>query len=172
MKADVRLSIDLIDENDPIWENMDTLGVSVMKGLSYADQTYIWVIDNGFTLPPTNHALTVGLERIELDIEPTAAIVDLLPGQVPTNAQDYSLSGIRAPYELSIESSNVQCPDPSLWGDKDPRSESSEIDPVEFLRGSVMCDIRQIHSWLLTCHTSMQLSILLRVIMFFHRYTT
>ena len=132
MKADVRLTVDLIDENDPIWTNMDTLGVSVMKGLSYADQTYIWVIDNGFTLPPMNHALTVGLEKIELDIEPTAVIGNLLPGEVPT---DYSLSGIRAPYEISIESSNVQCPDPSVWGDKDPRSESSEDRPCGISAG-------------------------------------
>lgn len=135
MKADVRLTIDLINQNDPIWANMDTLGVSVIKGLSYADQTYIWVIDNGFTLPPMNHALTVGLERIEFDIEPTAAIGNLLPGQNPTDPSDYSLSGIRAPYEISIESSNVQCPDPSVWGNKDPRSETSENRPCGISAG-------------------------------------
>ena len=112
--------------NDPDWNQMDTLVVSLIKAFAYSGEdtilalgdgeTYIWVVDSRFTVPPEEFTLRVGIERLYFDI--TGASADLI-GSLLTGilGPDVDQSGITfasisAPYAIEISNpGGGDCPE-------------------------------------------------------------
>ena len=81
-----------IDANDPLWDDMAFLEVSLLKGFAFDftvqdSESYSIVIDTRFTQPPHEFRVGVGLDRITFEIADTVTdvtqlLLDLLGGEV------------------------------------------------------------------------------------------
>ncbi len=102
-----------LDQDDPLWDSLQHLEISLMKGLAFDitlddSESYAIVIDTRFTQPPHEFTLGVGIERIEFNIAPqdlATFLLSLLIGTV--NSSDFSLSSITAPYSVQINNPNA-----------------------------------------------------------------
>ncbi|MDP6703081.1 MAG: hypothetical protein QF760_00945 [Candidatus Thalassarchaeaceae archaeon] len=115
--------------NDPDWDDLDSLQVSIIKAMSYSGtdsilalgegESYIWVIDSRFTTVPYDFEFEVGIERFYFDI--SSAGLDLISiltlGIFNTGTDEVIESGIKfaaisSPYSLRMENSGQSdCPD-------------------------------------------------------------
>ncbi|MEE3315952.1 MAG: hypothetical protein VX184_03825 [Candidatus Thermoplasmatota archaeon] len=102
--------------NDPDWNQMDNLVVSLIKAFAYSGQdtilalgegeTYVWVVDSRFTVPPEEFTLRVGIERLYFDI--TGASVDLVNSILfgifnpDLDQSGITFASISAPYAIEI----------------------------------------------------------------------
>jgi hypothetical protein len=126
-------AVSALNINDPLWNELEHLEVSLMKGLAFDitlsnSESYAIVVDTRFTQPPADVTLGVGIERISFDISsaiafPQQFIASLLLGNV--NSSDLSLTGITAPY--SVRLSNPNAPGSS---DQTDCSETLNYNPV------------------------------------------
>ena len=108
-------AVSAMNINDPLWNELEHLEVSLMKGLAFDitlsnSESYAIVIDTRFTQPPADVTLGVGIERISFDITsaialPQEFIASLLLGNV--NSSDLSLTGITAPYAVRLTNPNA-----------------------------------------------------------------
>lgn len=128
------------DTDDPVWNSMGTLRVSLFKQFTYSESlffgsegpSYIWVIDTLHTIPPEDTSVEVGLERVWFDIADSAlsGINGLTLGLLGTLA-GIDLSGIQlvsisSPYAIHLETlGSTLCPD-----SYDPSTDASD-NPVE-----------------------------------------
>ena len=67
--------VSAIDQSDPLWDSLEHLEVSLMKGLAFDitfddSETYALVVDTRFTQPPHEFTVGVGIERIEFNVNP------------------------------------------------------------------------------------------------------
>ncbi len=75
----IEFRVEVIDENDAMWQDMRSLEVSLMKSFAYginpfeSGESYVWLIDSHFTIPPTDWALQVGFERFWFDLSSAGA---------------------------------------------------------------------------------------------------
>ena len=79
-EAGISYSVKLLDssQNDPDWNQLDSLQVSLIKAFAYSGpdsilalgegETYVWVVDSRFTTQPNDFTLRVGIERFYFDI--------------------------------------------------------------------------------------------------------
>ena len=106
--------------SDPDWENLESLTVSLVKAFTYSDsgtilnlgegETYVWVIDSRFTMPPNDFTFEVGIERFFFDISEAAlgfgqALLTLLTlglGDSPSES-GISFAAISSPYSLRFD---------------------------------------------------------------------
>ena len=126
-------AVSALNINDPLWNELEHLEVSLMKGLAFDitlsnSESYAIVVDTRFTQPPADVTLGVGIERISFDITsaialPQQFITSLLLGTV--NSSDLALTGITAPY--SVRLSNPDAPGGSQQTDC---SETLNYDPA------------------------------------------
>ncbi len=108
-------AVNALNINDPLWDELEHLEVTLMKGLAFDitlsdSESYAVVIDTRFTQPPADVTLGVGIERISFDIAGTFASVGqlglaLLTGQV--NSSDLALTGVTAPYAVRLSNPNA-----------------------------------------------------------------
>ena len=108
-------AVSALNINDPLWNELEHLEVSLMKGLAFDitlsnSESYAIVIDTRFTQPPADVKLGVGIERISFDITnaialPQQFLASLLLGNV--NSSDLSLTGITAPYAVRLTNPNA-----------------------------------------------------------------
>ena len=108
-------AVSALNLNDPLWNELEHLEVSLMKGLAFDitlsnSESYAIVVDTRFTQPPADVTLGVGIERISFDITnalalPQEFIASLLLGNV--NSSDLSLTGITAPYAVRLTNPNA-----------------------------------------------------------------
>ena len=107
--------IDYLNENDPIWDELAHMEVSLLKGLAFDSaiqdsQSYALVLDTRLTQPPNNFRVEVGIQEFRFSISNTignifALLTDFLTGgSLPANA--VSLTSVSAPYSISIRNSN------------------------------------------------------------------
>ena len=126
-------AVNALNINDPLWNELEHLEVTLMKGLAFDitlsnSESYAIVVDTRFTQPPSDVTLGVGIERISFDITsaialPTQFITALLLGNV--NSSDLALTGITAPY--SVRLSNPNAPGST---DQTDCSETMNYDPA------------------------------------------
>ena len=112
--------VDQIDPNDPLWDDMASLDVSLLKGFAFdatiRDSTaYTIVIDTRFTQPPNEFRVGVGLQRMTFDIQGafndvTSLLLGLATGGISDGT--FSLTSISAPYAITIQ--NPDAPGGSL----------------------------------------------------------
>ena len=110
-----------LNQNDPLWNELAHLEVSLMKGLAFDitfddSESYAIVIDTRFTQPPSEFSLGVGIQKMTFDINAvfTSAfqlIAALIGGQI--NSSELTLTSVSAPYAVRIvnpnhDSSNLQ----------------------------------------------------------------
>ncbi|DAC46678.1 MAG TPA: hypothetical protein D7H92_06215 [Candidatus Poseidoniales archaeon] len=108
-------AVSALNINDPLWNELEHLEVSLMKGLAFDitlsnSESYAIVVDTRFTQPPADVTLGVGIERISFDITsaialPQQFITSLLLGTV--NSSDLALTGITAPYSVRLSNPNA-----------------------------------------------------------------
>ena len=107
--------IDYLNENDPIWDELANMEVSLLKGLAFdsaiqESQSYALVLDTRLTQPPNNFRVEVGIQEFRFSISSTIAnigglLTDFLTGgALPANA--VSLTSVSAPYSISVRNSN------------------------------------------------------------------
>ena len=110
-----------LNQNDPLWNELAHLEVSLMKGLAFDitlddSESYAIVIDTRFTQPPSEFSLGVGIQKMTFDLNAayTSAlqlIAALIGGQL--NASELALTSVSAPYAVRVvnpnhDSSNLQ----------------------------------------------------------------
>ena len=107
--------IDYLNENDPIWDELAHMEVSLLKGLAFdstiqESQSYALVLDTRLTQPPNNFRVEVGIQEFRFSISSTIANIGALlqdfvtGGALPANA--VSLTSVSAPYSISVRNSN------------------------------------------------------------------
>lgn len=107
--------IDYLNENDPIWDELAHMEVSLLKGLAFDSaiqdsQSYALVLDTSLTQPPNNFRVEVGIQEFRFSISNTignafSQLTDFLTGgALPADA--LSLTSVSAPYSISIRNTN------------------------------------------------------------------
>ena len=108
--------IDYLNENDPIWDELAHMEVSLLKGLAFdsaiqESESYALVLDTRLTQPPNNFRVEVGIQEFRFSISNTIGnifglLTDFLTGgALPANA--LSLTSVSAPYSIAIRNSNA-----------------------------------------------------------------
>ena len=123
----ITYSVDVLDSSttDPMWDEVDTLQVSLIKAFAYSSpdsilalgdgESYIWVVDSSFNTMPNQFSLEVGIERVFFNA--SAVMQDLIQAILNIFSSNFdgtgmTLIGISAPYSISVDSSNMDtCPD-------------------------------------------------------------
>jgi hypothetical protein len=121
-------SVKVLDTTDPIWDSLQHLQVSLMKGLAFDitlddSESYGIVIDTRFTQPPYDFTLGIGIERIEFDVTAQNLIGLLFSTLVNSlNSSDLALTSISAPFSVKISNKNApgsnkqtNCEDPEYF---------------------------------------------------------
>ena len=107
--------VDYLNENDPIWDELAHMEVSLLKGLAFDSaiqdsQSYALVLDTSLTQPPNNFRVEVGIQEFRFSISNTignafSQLTDFLSGgSLPADA--LSLTSVSAPYSISIRNTN------------------------------------------------------------------
>ena len=116
VKPTITYSVRTLDIDDPMWNELDHLEVSLMKGFTYdtaltsdTGESYVWTIDSRFTQSPELFELNVGLERVTLNItDTTLSAVDAAAGGllallgVFEGSSELSLAMLASPYSLNL----------------------------------------------------------------------
>ena len=127
LEPTVEFRVEVINENAQIWSVLESLEVSLMKPFAYginptvSGESYVWLIDSHFTIPPTDWALQVGFERFWFDLsaaggELLAALVLLASGitsGTPNISDDsgVTIAALSAPISIQIDNGGQsQCP--------------------------------------------------------------
>ena len=123
----ITYSVDVLDSSttDPMWDEVDTLQVSLIKAFAYSSpdsilalgdgESYIWVVDSSFNSMPKQFSLEVGIERVFFNA--SAVMQDLVQAILNIFSSNFdgtgmTLIGISAPYSISVDSSDMDtCPD-------------------------------------------------------------
>ena len=118
----------MIDSTDGLWQNMERMEVSLMKGFAYnlasSGESYALVIDSSFTQPPYDFQLRVGLDKMEFDL--AGSVTSLL--EIPLNflglinETELTILSVSAPYSILISNpdnpgTNDQTECESAWYD-------------------------------------------------------
>ncbi len=100
--------VKMIDPTDGLWQNMERMEVSLMKGFAYnllsSGESYALVVDTSFTQPPYDFQLRVGLDKMEFDL--AGSITNIL--EIPLNflglvdETEISIISASAPYSILI----------------------------------------------------------------------
>ena len=128
----ISYSVKLLDssQNDPDWNQLDSLQVSLIKAFAYSGpdsilalgegETYVWVVDSRFTTQPNDFTLRVGIERFYFDISGASSdllftLIQALTLGIVNSGVDESgitFASISAPYAIEIRNSGQSdCPD-------------------------------------------------------------
>jgi hypothetical protein len=117
IKPTFQWKVEAVDLSDPIWDSLEHLEVSLMKGLAFDitlddSESYGIVVDTKFTQPPYRFTLGIGIEKIEFDVS-AQNIGNLLLSTLinSLNSSDLALTSISAPYSVQI--SNPDDPNPN-----------------------------------------------------------
>ncbi|MBJ84645.1 MAG: hypothetical protein CMB52_03915 [Euryarchaeota archaeon] len=123
----IEYRVEVINPTDPIWTNMESFEATLLKPFAYginptqSGESYVWLIDSHFTIPPTDWALQVGFERFWFDL--TAAGSELLvalgalfagfANDLPDNSTDtgITIAALSAPISIQIDNGGqTDCP--------------------------------------------------------------
>ena len=126
-------AVTALDQNDPLWDDLSHLQVSLMKGLAFDltledSESYAVVIDTQFTQPPHQYTTSVGLQRMAFAVNTLVTntlgfISGLLGGTI--SSSDLSLTSISAPYAIRV--SNPDAPGDNRQTDCE---DESYFDPI------------------------------------------
>ncbi|MGB2236804.1 MAG: hypothetical protein ACPH4H_04305, partial [Candidatus Poseidoniaceae archaeon] len=127
----------VLDHTDPLWDDMASMEVSMMKGVAYDltftgdGESYALVIDSRFTQPPHDFQVRVGLDQLTLDVTGTfTTLADILNIFAGGDDSGLEVTSVSAPYAILISNPNrnsaneqTDCEDSSWY---DPIADHSE----------------------------------------------
>ncbi len=120
----------VLDHSDPLWDDMASMEVSMMKGVAYdltlttEGESYALVIDSRFTQPPHDFQVRVGLDQLTLNVSDTVtSIIDVLNIFNGGDDSGLEVTAVSAPYAIMVSNPNqnsaneqTDCDD-STWYD-------------------------------------------------------
>ncbi len=126
LEPSIEYRVEVINPSDQIWNVMETLEVSLMKPFAYginptvSGESYVWLIDSHFTIPPTDWALQVGFERFWFDLSAAGSelitslllLASGLSSGTPTGDDSgVTIAALSAPISIQIDNDGqTQCP--------------------------------------------------------------
>ena len=103
----------VLDHTDPLWDDMASMEVSMMKGVAYDltftgdGESYALVIDSRFTQPPHDFQVRVGLDQLTLDVTGTfVTLADVLNIFAGGDDSGLEVTSVSAPYAILISNPN------------------------------------------------------------------
>ena len=107
IRPNFQWKIRVLDHSDPLWDDMASMEVSLMKGVAYdltlttEGESYALVIDSRFTQPPHDFQVRVGLDQLTLDVTGTFTnLLDIL--NIFNGADDSALEVTLVSYPLTM----------------------------------------------------------------------
>ncbi len=97
----------VIDPDKPMWDDMASMEVSMMKGVAYDltltgdGESYALVIDSRFTQPPHDFQVRVGLDQLTLDVTGTITNIFDIFGN-----SNLEVTSVSAPYAILVSNPN------------------------------------------------------------------
>ena len=113
IRPNFQWKVRVLDHNDPLWDDMASMEVSLMKGVAYDltftgdGESYALVIDSRFTQPPHDFQVRVGLDQMTLSV--TDTFTNILQVLNIFNGGDESgleVTSVSAPYAILISNPN------------------------------------------------------------------
>ncbi len=122
--------VKVLNHNDPLWDDMASMEVSLMKGVAYDltlttdGESYALVIDSRFTQPPHDFQVRVGLDQMTLNVSDTVtSLLDVLNIFNGGDDSGLEVTAVSAPYAIMVSNPNqnsaneqTDCDD-STWYD-------------------------------------------------------
>ena len=103
----------VLDHSDPLWDDMASMEVSLMKGVAYDltftgdGESYALVVDSRFTQPPHDFQVRVGLDQMQLDVTGTfVTLVDILNIFNGGDDSGLEITSVSAPYAILVSNPN------------------------------------------------------------------
>jgi hypothetical protein len=133
VRPNFQWKVRVLDYNDPLWDDMASMEVSLMKGVAYdltlttEGESYALVIDSRFTQPPHDFQVRVGLDQMTLNVSGTVTnLLDIL--NIFTTGDDSALevTSVTAPYSIMISN-----PNRNSANEQTDCDDSSWYDPVQ-----------------------------------------
>ena len=113
IRPNFQWKVRVLDHNDPLWDDMASMEVSLMKGVAYDltftgdGESYALVIDSRFTQPPHDFQVRVGLDQMTLSITDTFTnILDVLNIFNGGDDSGLEVTSVSAPYAILISNPN------------------------------------------------------------------
>ena len=123
----------VLDHTDPLWDDMASMEVSMMKGVAYDltftgnGESYALVIDSRFTQPPHDFQVRVGLDQLTLDVTGTfTTLADVLNIFGGGDDSGLEVTSVSAPYAILISN-----PNRNSANEQTDCQDSSWYDPIE-----------------------------------------
>jgi len=134
IRPNFQWKVKVIDHSDPLWDDMASMEVSLMKGVAYdltlttEGESYALVIDSRFTQPPHDFQVRVGLDQLTINITDTFTnILDVLNIFNGGDDSGLEVTAVSAPYSIMVSNPNqnsgnkqTDCDDPTWY---DPESD-------------------------------------------------
>lgn len=133
IRPNFQWKIRVLDHSDPLWDDMASMEVSLMKGVAYdltlttEGESYALVIDSRFTQPPHDFQVRVGLDQLTLNVTDTFTnILDVLNIFNGGDDSGLEVTSVSAPYAILVSN-----PNRNSANEQTDCSDSSWYDPVE-----------------------------------------
>ena len=113
IRPNFQWKVRVLDHNDPLWDDMASMEVSLMKGVAYDltftgdGESYALVIDSRFTQPPHDFQVRVGLDQMTLSVTDTFTnIIQVLNIFNGGDESGLEVTSVSAPYAILISNPN------------------------------------------------------------------
>ena len=113
IRPNFQWKIRVLDHSDPLWDDMASMEVALMKGVAYDltftndGESYALVIDSRFTQPPNDFQVRVGLDQLTLNVTDTFTnILDVLNIFSGGDDSGLEVTSVSAPYAILISNPN------------------------------------------------------------------
>ena len=132
IRPNFQWKVRVLDHNDPLWDEMASMEVSLMKGVAYdltlttEGESYALIIDSRFTQPPHDFQVRVGLDKMELNV--TGTVGSIFSALNPFDGVDDSsleITEVTAPYAITVSN-----PDRNAANKQTDCQDSSWYDPI------------------------------------------
>ena len=113
IRPNFQWKVRVLDHSDPLWDDMASMEVSMMKGVAYDltftgdGESYALVIDSRFTQPPHDFQVRVGLDQLTLDVIGSfATLADILNIFGGGDDSGLEITSVSAPYAILVSNPN------------------------------------------------------------------
>ena len=141
IRPNFQWKVRVLDHNDPLWDDMASMEVSLMKGVAYdltlttEGESYALIIDSRFTQAPHDFQVRVGLDQMTLNVTQTfTSILDVLNIFNGGDDSGLEITSVTAPYAISISNPNrnsqneqTDCEDSSWYDSISDHDEESRL---------------------------------------------
>ena len=113
VRPNFQWKIRVLDHSDPLWDDMASMEVSLMKGVAYDltftgdGESYALVVDSRFTQPPHDFQVRVGLDQMRLDVVGTfTTLLDVINIFNGGDDSGLEITSVSAPYAILVSNPN------------------------------------------------------------------